>query len=60
MESMNESQETKPYWYHNTAYSIEPYFVCLDFRNLIRGTKDTLESGGTGKRVRTLVTVVMV
>ena len=27
-------KETKPYWYHNTAYSLEPYFVSLDFPNL--------------------------
>ena len=27
-------KETKPYWYHNMAYSIEPYFVSLDFPNL--------------------------
>ena len=25
---------TKPYWYHNTAYSMERYFVCLHFPNL--------------------------
>ena len=31
---------TKPYWYHNTAYSMEPYFVSLHFPNLI----STLES----------------
>ena len=24
------------YWYHNTAFSMEPYFVCLDFPNLLR------------------------
>ena len=28
-------KETKPYWYHNTAYLMEPYFVYLDFPNLI-------------------------
>ena len=28
-------KETKPYWYHGMAYSLEPYFVCLDFPNLI-------------------------
>ena len=28
-------KETKPYWYHNTAYSMEPYFVYLDFPNLV-------------------------
>ena len=27
-------KKTKPYWYHDTAYSTEPYFVCLDFSNL--------------------------
>ena len=27
-------KETKPYWYHKTAYSMEPYFVCIDFPNL--------------------------
>ena len=30
-------KETKPYWYHNTAYSIKPCFVCLDFPNLYKG-----------------------
>ena len=29
-------KETKPYWYHNTAYSMEPYFVRLDFPNLLK------------------------
>ena len=28
-------KETKPYWYHNTAYSMEPYFVYLHFHNLL-------------------------
>ena len=28
-------KETKPYWYHNTAYSMEQYFVSLDFPNLL-------------------------
>ena len=28
-------KKTKPYWHHNTAYSMEPYFVYLDFPNLI-------------------------
>ena len=28
-------KETKSFWYHNTAYSMEPYFVCLDFPNLL-------------------------
>ena len=28
-------KETKPYLYHNTAYSKEPYFVCLHFPNLV-------------------------
>ena len=28
-------KETKSYWYHNTAYSREPYSVCLDFPNLL-------------------------
>ena len=27
-------EEAKPYWYHNTAYLMEPYFVCLHFLNL--------------------------
>ena len=26
---------TKPSWYHNTAYTMEPYFVCLHFPNLL-------------------------
>ena len=25
----------KPYWYHNMAYSIEPYLVYHDFPNLV-------------------------
>ena len=29
-------KETKPYWYHNTAYLMEQHFVCLDFPNLIK------------------------
>ena len=29
-------KETKPYWYHNTVYSMESYFVCLDFPNLVK------------------------
>ena len=29
---------TRPYWYHNMAYSMEPYFVCLHFPNLIPST----------------------
>ena len=32
-------KETKLYWYHNTAYSMEAYFVCLDFPNLILAIK---------------------
>ena len=28
-------KETKPYWYHNTAFSMEPYFACLHFPNLL-------------------------
>ena len=24
-------RETKPYWYHNTAYLMEPYLVFLHF-----------------------------
>ena len=28
-------KETKSYWYHNMAYSMEPYCVCLHFSNLI-------------------------
>ena len=27
-------KETKPYWYDNKAYTIDPYFVCLDLPNL--------------------------
>ena len=27
-------KETKPYWYHNTAHSMEPYFVYLGFSKL--------------------------
>ena len=27
--------ETKPYWYPNTAYSMEPNFVCLHFPDLL-------------------------
>ena len=26
---------TKTYWYHNTAYSVAPYFVYLHFPNLL-------------------------
>ena len=29
-------KETKPYWYHNTAYSMEQYFVRLNFPNLLK------------------------
>ena len=29
-------KETKPYWYHNTAYSRAPYFICCHFPNLFR------------------------
>ena len=29
-------KETKPYWYHNPAYLMEPYFVCLHFPNLLK------------------------
>ena len=28
-------KETKLYWYHNKAYSMEPYFVCLVLPNLL-------------------------
>ena len=28
-------KETKPYWYHNTAYSIASYLVYHDFPNLL-------------------------
>ena len=30
-------KETKPVsnWYHNTANSMEPYFVCLHYPNLV-------------------------
>ena len=28
-------KETKAYWYHNTAYSVERYFVYFHFPNLI-------------------------
>ena len=28
-------KEAKPYWFHNMAYSMEPYFVYIDFPNLI-------------------------
>ena len=28
-------KETKLYWYHNTAYSMDPYFVCLHFPNVV-------------------------
>ena len=28
-------KETKSYWYHNTACLMEPYFVNLDFSNLL-------------------------
>ena len=34
-------KETKLYWYHNSAYSMEPYFICLYFPNLIRD-KDSI------------------
>ena len=29
-------KETIPYWYYNTAYSMEPYFVCIDFPNQVK------------------------
>ena len=29
-------KETKPYWYADMAYSMEPYFVCLHFPNLLK------------------------
>ena len=28
-------KETRPYWYHNIAYSMETYFVSLHFPNLL-------------------------
>ena len=34
-----ERNETKPYWYHYMACSMKPYFVCLDFPNLITDKK---------------------
>ena len=33
-------KETKPYLHRNTAYSIEPYFVCLHFPNLVRAVSE--------------------
>ena len=35
-------KETKPYWYHDMAYSMEPFFVSLDFPNLLNGTEMTM------------------
>ena len=32
-------KKTKPYWYYDTAYSIEPYFVCINFPNLLKDFK---------------------
>ena len=30
---------SKPYWYHNTAYSMERYFVCLHLPNRLNYIK---------------------